>query len=191
VHEAKIIIADSKDASRRTIKEILGRAGYKVQAEARSAPDLLRKVRTFFPDLVILDSSLEGGSIGEVAGIIEDDNLSNVLVITEDMRWRNTDDFPHIIKPFTEETLLSVVEVCLLYNSKFSSIKQEVDKLKETLNSRKMVEKAKGILMKTLSISENEAYRKMQKQSMDTGISMKELARAVILAYEDNNLLKK
>ena len=183
--KATIIIADGKDNSRRALKDLLTRFGYLVQAEARNAPDLLRKARTMLPDLVIMDSNLEGGSTQEIAGILESDELSNVLVLVDGSHSRQLGDIAHIDKPFTEETLLSVIEICLLYQTRFNSIKQEVGKLRESLNTRKGVEKAKGILMKKLGIDEPEAYRSMQKESMNRGISMKDLARAIIVANEN------
>jgi len=182
---AKIIIADSKENSRRSLKERLTRSAYQVQAEARNAPDLLRKTRTFLPDLVILDSKLEGGSVMEIAGIIEDDNLSHVLILTEGMKSYSLLNYAHIVKPYEDETLLSVIEVCLLYNQRVMSMQKEVDKLKENLNNRKLLEKAKGIIMRNLGVDEEKAYRMMQKQSMDRSLSMKELARAVIAAEEN------
>jgi len=190
VPTARIIIADSKDNSRRMLRENLIRAGYLVQAEARNAPDLLRKARAILPDLVILDSNLEGASTMEVVGILEDDNLSTVLVLKGEKDIRRLGEIVHIQKPYTEDTLLSVIEVCLLYRSKVVSIQHEVDKLKENLNSRKIIEKAKGMIMKKLGIAENEAYRMMQKQSMDRGTSMKDLARTVI-ANEENQIKDK
>lgn len=181
---ARIIIADSKETNRRVLKDILSREGFQVQAEAKNAPDLLRKTRTLLPDLVILDANLEGGSYMEIAGIIEDDNISTVLLLTGENQSKRLDEIAHIQKPYTESTLLTVIEVCLLYRNKVVSIQNEVDKLKDNLNSRKAIEKAKGIIMKNLGLTENEAYRMMQKQSMDRGTSMKELARTVI-ANED------
>lgn len=186
--KAKIIIADGKSSSRRVLKDLLTSCGYMVQAEALNAPDLLRKVRTMFPDLVIMDSGLEGGGTQEIADIIMGDELSNVLVLVEGSHRRQLDDIVHIKKPYSEETLLSVIEVCLLYQNRVTSMKQEVDKLKETLNSRKKIEKAKGILMRQLGFDEAEAYRSMQQESMNRGISMKDLARAII-ATDENEII--
>jgi len=182
---ARIIIADSKDNSRKNLRDALQRAGYTVQAEARSAPDLLRKVRRIIPDLVILDDDLEGGSPMEIAGIIEDDNLSSVLVITDNPDSRRLVEIAHIQKPYTEETLISVIELSILYRNKVISMQNEVDRLKENLSNRKLVEKAKGIIMRNQGLTENEAYRFMQKQSMDHAMSMKELARRIITAEEN------
>jgi len=191
VPKATIIIADGKANSRRALKELLTRSGYLIQAEAHNAPELLRKARTMFPDLVIMDSSLEGGGIQEIADIITGDELSNVLVLMDGSKWRQLENIPRVLKPYTEETLLSVIEVCLLYQNRFISMKNEAAKLRESLNARKGVEKAKGILMKKLGIEEAEAYRSMQKESMNRGIAMKDLAKAIIAADEENEIIIK
>ncbi|MEA4923870.1 MAG: ANTAR domain-containing protein [Syntrophomonadaceae bacterium] len=188
--KATIVIADGKASSRKALKELLTRSGYLVQAEAHNAPDLLRKARTVFPDIVIMDSGLEGGGIQEIADIITGDELSNVLVLVDGPHWRKLDNIPHIIKPYSEETLLSVIDICLLYQTRFNSMKSEVDKLRESLTVRKGIEKAKGILMKKHGIDEAEAYRSMQKESMNRGISMKDLARAIIAADENEKNIK-
>ena len=89
----------------------------------------------------------------------------------------------HIQKPLRGYAV-SVLNILLLYQSRLSSVKKEVYALKESLQTRKKVEQAKGFLMKQLGIDEAEAYRSMQKESMNRGISMKELAQAIIIAYK-------
>jgi response regulator NasT len=190
VSGVKIIIADSKENSRRILKDTLQHAGYQIQAEARNAPELLRKTRRLFPDLVIIDANLEGGSPEEIAGIIEDDNLSSVLVITDDIHRRSLQEIAHLLKPYTEETLVSVIEVALLYRSKVASIQQEVTRLKENLSNRKLIEKAKGMIMKTQGLTESEAYRYLQKQSMNRAMSMKDLAQEIILSEEKQSIIR-
>lgn len=180
VTPATIIIGDSNDSSRRRLKDLLNRSGYRVEAEASNAPELLRKARTMYPDLVIIDSGLQGASIQEIGGIIEGDEISTVLVLSGGRLHIAAGDFAQVQKPFTEETLLAVVEVILLYRSRVYQARQEAAALKNSLETRKNVEQAKGILMKQLGIDEAEAYRTMQKESMNRSISMKELARAII-----------
>jgi response regulator NasT len=187
VLKARIIIADGNDQSRNRLKSLLISYGYMVQAEARNAPDLLRKTRMMYPDVVILDSGLEGGSTQEIAGILESDELSNVLVLVDNTFPRQLEGIAYINKPYIDETLISVIEILLLYQSKFTSIKQEVSKLKDDLRTRKEVEKAKGILMKQLGVNEAEAYRMMQKESMNRSLSLKDLSRAIIIASENEN----
>jgi len=187
VTRARIIIGDGKDSSRRRLKDLLTRYGYSVEAEATNGPELLRKARTMYPEIVIMDSNLEGGSVAEIAGIIESDEISSVLVLTQGLQARIPEEVAHIQKPYAEETLLSVIEVLLLYQNRLASVRREVIDLKESLQTRKLVEKAKGILMKQLSIDEAEAYRTMQKESMNRGVSMKDMARAVIAAFDQEN----
>jgi len=179
-----ILIGDGNDSSRRRLKDLLKRSGYLVEAEASNAPDLLRKARTMFPDLVIMDSSLDGGSVQEIAGIIEGDEISSVLVLVQGPKFRIPDDIAHIQKPYTEETLLTVIEVLLLYQNRLYNARKEVSALKDSIQTRKNIEKAKGILMKHLDIDEAEAYRKMQKESMNHSVSMQEMAQAILAAYK-------
>lgn len=166
---------------------MLNRSGYLVEAEATNGPELLRKARTMYPDVVIMDSNLEGGSVAEIAGIIEGDEISSVLVLNQGLQSRIPEEIAHIQKPYSEETLLSVIEVLLLYQNRLASVRKEVTNLKESLQTRKVVEKAKGLLMKQLSIDEAEAYRTMQRESMNHGISMKDMARAIIAAFGQEN----
>jgi len=183
VKRATIIIGDGKDNSRRRLKDLLSRAGYRVEAEAANGPELLRKARTIYPDLVIMDSSLDGGSVPEIAGIIEGDGISTVLVLVQGSPGRLPEDIATLQKPYTEDTLLAVTEVLLLYQHRLSSAREEVQALRDSLQTRKSIEQAKGILMKQLGCDEGEAYRTLQKESMNRSISMKDLARAVITAY--------
>lgn len=186
VTRANIIIGDGNSSNRRRLKDLLTRAGYMIEAEATNAPELLRKTRHMYPDLVIMDAGLEGGSVAEIAGIIQGDDISNVLVLAQGNKGWVPDDIAQIQKPYTEETILSVIEVILVYQNRLASSRQEVTALKESLQSRKSIEQAKGILMRQLGIDEAEAYRTMQKESMNRSISMKDLARAIITAYKDN-----
>ncbi len=181
---AKIIIADSHVKKRQRLKEILNQGGYQVQAEVASIPDLLRKARRLLPDLVILDSELEGGSVYEIANIIEDDNLGSIIILSDYYKKSQYYEYPHIAGPISPENLLPMVEVCLLYQKKITIMRQEVERLKEDLTSRRVIEKAKGIVMEKFSLTEPEAYRRMQKISMDKSIPMKELAQAIIFKDE-------
>ena len=180
-----IIIGDGNANSRRRLKDTLIRAGYLVDAEASNAPDLLRKARHMYPDLVIMDSGLEGGSVAEIAGIIQGDEISSVLVLAQGSKVWVPEDIAQIQKPYTEETLLSVIEVMLIYQTRLTTSRQEVVALKENLQSREMIEQAEGLLMMKLGVDEAEAYRAMQKESMNRSISMKELAQAILIAYKD------
>lgn len=179
MENARIIIADSKENSRRMLREGLNRCGFQIQAETRNAPDLLRRARTMYPDLVIMDANIEGGGVFEIAGIIQEDEIADVLIIasSDSHQLKN---FAHIIKPYARETLETAVEICLLYNSRFSQMRKQVARLQEDMRTRKLVDQAKGLLMERWGMNEQEAYRSLQKESMNRGLSLKDIARAVI-----------
>lgn len=180
--KGKIIVADSKFKSRIVLREVLARNGYNVVAEVSNVPELLRKARKLYPDLVIVDADIEGGSIYEAANIIEYDNLAGILIVSNSAQVVDLDVCPQITGPFTEETFLSVVDTCLRYTERFASMRSKIQKLQDKLESRKLVDKAKGILMDKLEISEEQAYRRLQKLSMDRSQPMKDIAKTIIQA---------
>jgi response regulator NasT len=90
----------------------------------------------------------------------------------------------YLVKPFRETDLLPAIEVALSRFEEFRSVRQEVDDLQHALETRKAVERAKGILMDSQGMDEQEAFRRIQKMSMNTRKPMKEVAEAIILAHE-------
>jgi AmiR/NasT family two-component response regulator len=90
----------------------------------------------------------------------------------------------YMVKPFRESDLTPAIEVALARFSEFEALHKEVDDLQLALETRKLVDRAKGILMDTQGLSEAEAFRKIQKMSMNTRKPMKEVAEAIILAHQ-------
>lgn len=184
VPRIKVLVADASETRRSALRDGLVRLGCQVLAEANSVPDMLRKVRTVLPDLVIIDEGLEGGNALEAARIIESDDLAAILIMVRRRDNPDLKEFHYCFYPVTETSLVAAVDAALLYRERIRGLRKEVQKLKETLNTRKVVEKAKGILMKTMNLDEEQAHRLIQKQSMNKGIPVREVARAIILTYE-------
>ena len=90
----------------------------------------------------------------------------------------------YLVKPFRETDLLPAIEIALSRFNEFKTVQQEVEDLQNALETRKLVERAKGILMDTQGMDEGEAFRKIQKMSMNTRKPMKEVAEAIILAHD-------
>lgn len=180
----KVVVADANPTQRRHLKDALAQMGCQVVAEATSVPDLLRKVRLTSPQLVVLDPALGGGRALEAARIVEEDGLASVVLVVADTRDPQVRDFHYVVRPFNEGAFSAAVDAVMLHRRKVEELRREVRRLRDTLESRKLVEKAKGILMRNLGVSEEQAYRSMQKQSMDKGIPLKDIAAAVILASE-------
>lgn len=187
---SKIFLALSDTTLRKKIKQVLTKEGYQVTGEAEEGNEALRKIRLLTPDLVILESDLPGLNGLEVAKIIEEDRLAPVLLITS--YWQNdllqkvreSWVFALVSKPVQAANLVAAVESAMLNFERIVQLEQEVNKLKETLATRKLIERAKGILMETMGLTEAEAFRRIQKQSMDKCTSMKAIAEAIIMAYD-------
>ncbi|NPV26451.1 MAG: ANTAR domain-containing protein [Firmicutes bacterium] len=188
MNEIRIVIGSSQIRSRKRIKEILIRNGYLVIGEAEEALSTLRLIRGIQPDLVILDGDLPGMSLLELAHVIEEDKLAPVLLITQEVtreflkKTRESWTLTFLVKPVTQSTLIPAIEAAVGKYRKTIELEKEIQQLKHKLETRKIMDQAKGILMEKLGISESEAHRRLQKQSMDKGISIREIAEAIILA---------
>lgn len=188
--DSKILIASQDTALRRKVKNILTKSGYNVVGEAEDGINALRMVRTIGPDLVILDYALQGLAAMELAKIIEEDRVAPIIIISS--AWEQTLAekarqswiFAFLVRPINEGNLLATAEVAMLNFERMIKLEQEVSKLKDTIESRKIIEKAKGLLMENFSLSEAEAFKKIQHQSMDKCIPMKQVAEAIILTYD-------
>ncbi|HOV25524.1 MAG TPA: ANTAR domain-containing protein [Pseudobacteroides sp.] len=186
----RILIAMNNDVSSGKFKTLFTESGFIVVGQVSDDQECLRRVRTLGPDLVVLDYDLPVSSGFEVAKIILEDKLSDVILIaTESQKAlvEEPDDdigFSCITKPVRKTTLLNTIDLMFRARKKINTLEKEITDLKELLVTRKEVEKAKGLLMKHLNLSEAEAFKRIQKQSMDKGISMKEIAKAIILAYD-------
>jgi response regulator NasT len=190
VDKLRIVIADDESIIRLDLKETLQRMGHQVVAEAgdgRTAVDLVRQHR---PDLVILDVKMPELDGVDAAKEIAQDRLAPVLLLTaysqQDLVRRAMDAgvFAYVVKPFTESDLLPAMGVAIARFREFSSIAEEAASLSQALETRKIVDRAKGILMDKNGLREQEAFRRIQQQSMNTRKSMREIAEAIIIASE-------
>jgi response regulator NasT len=186
----RIIIADDESLIRLDLREMLSHLGYDVIGEAgdgRSALDLARKLQ---PDLVIMDIKMP-----EVDGIAAAEELTRskiapVVLLTaySDQglveRAKEAGVVGYVVKPFRETELMPVIELCLARFAEFQSLEKEVGDLKEALEARKVIERAKGVLMELHGLREAEAFHRIRRTSMDARKSMREVAEAILLTHE-------
>ncbi|KJR98370.1 MAG: Fis family transcriptional regulator [Peptococcaceae bacterium BRH_c4a] len=186
--EQRIVLVDSDAVSRKNLKSMLTKLGYWVVGETGDGLNALKMVRTRQPELVILDSAIVGMDGFEVAKIIHEDKLAPVVVLTAAYtqamveRAKEARISALLTKPVDEAGILPAIELALATYGEVVQLEGKLKELKELLETRKLLEKAKGIMMETMGLSEAEAFRRMQKQSMNKRISMRQVAEAVILA---------
>jgi len=191
LERTRVIVADDESIIRMDLREMLTNLGYLVVGEAgdgRSAVNLARELR---PDVVIMDIKMPGGIDGiDAAKILTEERIAPVVLLTAYSqrelveRAKEAGVVGYIVKPFRESDLVPAIEVALARFAEFRALEKEVGDLKEALETRKLVDRAKGILMDTQGLTEAEAFRRIQKMSMDTRKPMKEVAEAIILAHQ-------
>lgn len=188
MHNSSIVVADSSETSRKNIYDLLSSKGYKVY-QATDGAGTLRLARTIRPDLVIIDTNIWGLKAYDIANIIESDDLSTVLFITKSpdkVFYENLKKmklFAYINKPIIPIQLHQTVEFSLMNSKKINVLSKKVKKLESTLESRKKIDKAKGIIMEKLNYTENEAFKYLRKKSMDNCDSMEKVADSIIKKY--------
>jgi response regulator NasT len=186
----RIIIADDESIIRMDLKEMLTALGYLVVGEVgdgRSAVNLARELR---PDLIIMDVKMPDMDGIEATSILTKEKIAPVLLLTafgqRDLveRAKEAGVVGYLVKPFRESDLTPAIEVALQRFQEFKELDGEVQTLKEALETRKFVDRAKGILMSRDGLSEPEAFHRIQKMSMNTRRPMGQIAEAIILTYE-------
>ena len=190
MERTRVIIADDESIIRADLKEMLTNLNYLVVGEVgdgQSAVNLSRELR---PDVVLMDIKMPNMDGIDAAKILTEEQIAPVVLLTaygqKELvdRAKEAGVVGYLVKPFRETDLLPAIEVALSRFSEFKTVRQEVDDLQNALETRKLVERAKGILMDTQKIDEGEAFRKIQKMSMNTRKPMKEVAEAIILAHQ-------
>lgn len=190
MERTRIVIADDESIIRMDLREMLSNLGYLVVGQVgdgRSAVNLARELR---PDLVIMDIKMPDMDGIDAAKILTEEKIAPVLLLTAYSqrelvnRAKEAGVVGYLVKPFRESDLSPAIELAMVRFAEFKAMEKEVGDLQEALETRKLVDRAKGILMDTQGLTEAEAFRKVQKMSMNTRKPMKEVAEAIILAHE-------
>jgi response regulator NasT len=180
----RILVAEDETLIRMDLVEMLTEAGYEVIAQATNGEEAIELANEYKPDLAILDVQmpvLDGISAAEK--II---SIAPVLMLTAFSqrelvdRARDAGVMAYVVKPFTISDLVPAIEIAISRHTQMRSLADEVANLHDRLETRKIIDRAKGILMKALNLTEPEAFSWIQRAAMDRRITMKEVAEAVI-----------
>lgn len=185
----RILVADDESLIRLDVREMLTHLGYEVVGEAGDGAVAVELARKLKPDLVIMDIRMP-----EVDGIVAAEMLTReriapVVLLTAYSdhqlveRAREAGVVGYVVKPFREAELRPVIELSLARFDEFRTLEREVGNLNEALESRKVVERAKGVLMESYGLKESEAFHRIRKTSMDARKSMRDVADAILLTH--------
>jgi response regulator NasT len=188
--QIRLVIADDESLIRMNLKETLVGLGYLVIGDASDGVTVINLARELRPDLVLMDIKMPRLDGIQAAKVLTEEKIAPVLLLTAYSdrelvdRAREAGVVNYIVKPFRDAELMPAIEIALARYNEFLEMDKQVADLKETLDTRKLVERAKGVLMDSQGLKEAEAFRKIQQLSMNTRKSMKEIAQALLLAHE-------
>jgi two-component system, response regulator PdtaR len=188
--QLRLVIADDESLIRMNLKETLVGLGYLVVGEAGDGVSVVNLARELRPDLVIMDIKMPKLDGIQAAKVLTEDKIAPVLLLTAYSdrelvdRAREAGVVNYIVKPFRDAELLPAIEIAMARYAEFQEMDKKIGDLSEVLETRKLVERAKGVLMDTQGLKEQEAFRKIQQLSMNTRKSMREIAQAILLTAQ-------
>ena len=184
----RVLIADDDPIIRLDLKQMLENLDYEVVAEAGDGQQAIAAAREANPDICILDVKMPVMDGIEAVSIITEENIAPTILLTAYSdrelvdRAKDAGVFAYLVKPFKPSDLPPAIEVARSRYEQNLQLNKEVSSLSEKLETRKLIDRAKGILMDEHGMNETEAYRRIQLQSMNLRKTMKEVAEAIILA---------
>ncbi|AZU00891.1 MULTISPECIES: response regulator [Brevibacterium] len=182
----RVVVAEDEAVIRLDIVEMLREVGYDVVGEAADGESAIRLAEELRPDLVVMDIKmpiLDGISAAER---IARARIAPVVLLTAFSqkelveRARDAGAMAYVVKPFTSADLIPALEIALSRHAEISSLESEISDLTERFETRKLVERAKSLLQTSMGLSEPEAFRWIQKTSMDRRLTMREVAETVL-----------
>ncbi len=184
----KILLADDEAILRLDLREMLTEAGHEVVGEAANGEEAVKLARQLQPEFIIMDVKMPVMDGLTAAKIIAEENIAPVLLLTaysqQDIVEKASEAgvIAYLVKPIREEQLFPAMEIAAKRFTEVQKLNLELAQLKDSLETRKLLDRAKGILMTAHGMTEQEAYRKMQQFSMAKRISLKALAERIIAA---------
>lgn len=184
--ERRVLLADPDVEFRKKLKDLLQQQGYLVVAETEDGRSTLQAAFQNQPDLIIMEGNLPGSKGLEVARTIEEHHLAPVVLVTSHSHRELIEEakfsavLGYLTKPIDEANLMPTLEMALATFKRLVKIEQENRKLKKMLEEKKLVDHAKRLLIEKKGLSEQAAYRHMQKLSMDYSSSLAKVAQRII-----------
>ncbi len=185
----RVLIAEDEALIRMDLKEMLVEEGHDVVGEARDGAEAVELARELTPDVVFMDINMPGVNGLEAAAIIGREQIAPVVMVTAFSQAAHVEQaasagaMAYVVKPFSRADIIPAMTLAAARYSEASALADEVADLTERLETRKVLDRAKGILMGR-GMSEPEAFRRIQRLAMDKRKTLREVAEAVILASE-------
>lgn len=187
----RVVVAEDEALIRLDVVEALEDAGYRVVGQAANGDEAVELARSERPGVVIMDVKMPGSDGIAAAKTITEEGIAPVVMLTafsQQSLVKEASDagaMAYVVKPFVPEKLFPAIEVAMARFDQMTELKKQITDLKKRFTARKKVDRAKGLLMENMGLSEAEAFRWIQKTSMDRRLTMEEVADAVIDQVQD------
>jgi two-component system, response regulator PdtaR len=184
----RVLVADDESLRVMSLKAQLESIGHKVIAEAANGKEAVNLAHELKPDLAILDIKMPEMDGIEAAQTITQERPIPIILLTAFSekelaeRAAEANVAAYLMKPVSEQDLLPAIALAVSRFKEFQALHREVDDLRDALETRKLVERAKGILMRRLNLTEEEAFRRMQRRSQNENKKLGDIANAIITA---------
>jgi len=187
----RVVVAEDEALIRLDLVELLNDEGYEVVGQASDGEAAVAMARELEPDLVVMDVKMPVMSGIEAAEIISDERIAPVVMLTafsqRDLveQAREAGAMAYVVKPFDASDVVPAIEMAMARFAELRAVEDEAADLADRLESRKLVDQAKGLLQDSFGMTEAEAFRWIQKQAMDMRKSMKDVAEGVLEHAKD------
>lgn len=185
----RVLIAEDEALIRMDLREMLVEEGHEVVAEARDGAETIDLARKHAPDVVFMDVKMPGTDGIEAARVIGGEKIAPVVMVTAFSQQAYVSDasaagaMAYIVKPFTKSDIVPAMTLAVSRFAEMRALEAEVEDLAGRLETRKALDRAKGLLM-AKGMTEPEAFRRLQKLAMDRRLTLKQVADAIVLAAE-------
>lgn len=189
MNSLRVLIAEDEAIIRMDLREMLSEDGHDVVGEARDGMEAIHLARELRPDVIFMDVKMMGTDGLSAAAVINDERIAPVVMVTAFSQASYVDEacaagaMAYVVKPFTKRDIVPAMHMAVSRYAEARALEGEVDDLSQRLETRKLVDRAKGLLM-TKGLTEPEAFKRIQKLAMDRRLSLKAVAKAIILAGE-------
>lgn len=185
----RVLIAEDEALIRMDLREMLAEEGHEVIGEARDGAEAIARVRELRPDIVFMDVKMPGTDGLEAARVIGEERLAPVVMVTAFSQQEYIEGataagaMAYVVKPFTRADIVPAMTIAVTRFAEARTLEDEVDDLADRLETRKALDRAKGVLM-SKGLTEPEAFRRLQKLAMDKRLTLRQVAEAIVLAAD-------
>jgi len=187
----RVLVAEDEALIRLDLVELLTEEGYEVVGQVGDGEEAVKLARELEPDLVVMDVKMPVMSGIQAAEIITDERIAPVVMLTafsqRDLveQAREAGAMAYVVKPFDASDVIPAIEMAMARFAELRAVEEEAADLAERLESRKLIDQAKGLLQDSFGMTEAEAFRWIQKQAMDMRKSMRDVAEGVLEHAKD------